>query len=777
MYLWKGGVTMVRRRSALFTGLACFTLPAALFLSVCAVMGFAPFGSSSILIFDLSDQFVEFLCALKHGDVFFSWNTALGGSYIGTFSYYVSSPFSLLTLLCPDEHMPIAVVFLVALKLGLAGLTFSLLLRRHTGRYDLTTLAFSLCYALMSYNMAYAMSFMWLDGVLWLPVLLIGAEDLLNDKRSWVLLTGLVASFVSSWYISYMAGIFCALYLLWRCVCEGYSPVKYILRLAGWVCLAFLLTAWLWLPTAASMFSGKLAEQTAGFTFGFNWPLTTLLYKLLVPGAYDSVTYTGSAFLYCSLLAVLLASLWFFLPHVAKRAKVATLALGVFLLFCLWFAPLDRVWHLFQAPNSFPGRWSFVVSCFILLLAYDALLWLLAHIKRSNFLPTLLVLVLTVDMGANALLIFRGLDAELGFESYASYHDYKVQMQPLADEIRADTRFSRAVSDVQRSRNEPVAFGYKGLTFFSSSYDANVNYILGSLGLSQKWFWSTGLGSTPVTDLLLGVNYHISDGAKPDWYTPVIQSGELTLYRTAISAAPAYFTSLDLLNPVWTGQDTFSRQSGLLAALSGEMPYVFTPIDPVRVDEELSTTWTVVSDGNPIYGHFVPAEGHNAFLYVNGVLHGQVYTNETDCTLYLGAFPPGEAVEVTLITTAPASVRWGSLYTLNNAALTRAAETLSQNALQVTACSNGRLEGTVTATADGWLYTSIPAQPGWTVRVDNNVTEYTALDNALIVVPLTEGEHTVTFSYTTPGLLPGLAMTGLGIMITAALLLQKRKKQ
>ena len=771
---------MSHRRSAFFTGLACFGLSAALFLSVCAVMGFAPFGDSSILIFDLSDQFVEFLCALKHGDVFFSWNTALGGSYIGTFSYYVSSPFSLLTLLCPDEHMPIAAVLLVALKLGLAGLTFSLLLHRRTGRYDLTTLAFSLCYALMSYNMAYAMSFMWLDGVLWLPVLLLGVEDLLDGKRPWVLLAGLVVSFVSSWYISYMTGIFCALYLLWRCVCKGSSPVKCILRLAGWATLGLLLTAWLWLPTAASMFSGKLAEATTPLTIGFNWPLTTLLYKLLGPGAYDSVTYTGSAFLYCSLLSVLLAGLWFFLPHITKRTKLTTLALGGFLLFCLWFVPLDRVWHLFQAPNSFPGRWSFVVSCFILLLAYDALLWLLAHIKEvrlSKFLPALLVLVLTVDMSANALLIFRGLDAELGFESYASYHDYKVQMQPLVDEIRADTEFSRAVSDVQRSRNEPAAFGYKGLTFFSSSYDANVNYILGSLGLAQKWFWSTGLGSTPVTDLLLGVNYHISDGTKPDWYTPVAQSGDLALYRTAISAAPAYFTSLDLLNPVWTGQDTFARQSGLLAALSGEGPYVFTPINPVRVDEELSTTWTVISDGNPLYGHFVPVEGHNAFLYVNGVLHGQVYTNETDCTLYLGTFPLNETVEITLITTAPESVRWGSLYTLNIVALTRAAEALSQNALQVTACSNGRLEGVVTATADGWLYTSIPAQPGWTVRVDNKVTEYTALDNALIVVPLTEGEHTVTFSYTAPGLLPGLSMTGLGVLLAAALLLQKRKKQ
>lgn len=767
-------------RHSRLTGFACFALPTLLFLAVCAAMGFAPFGSSSILIFDLSDQFVEFLCALKHGDVFFSWNTALGGNYIGTFSYYVSSPFSLLTLLCPNEHMPIAVVFLVALKLGLAGLTFSLLLRRRTGRYDLTTLAFSLCYALMAYNIAYAMSFMWLDGVLWLPVLLMGVEDMLDSRPPKTLVLALVFSFVSSWYISYMTGIFCALYLLWRCVCEGKSPFKPLLRLAGWAGLGLLLSAWLWLPTALSMFSGKLAESSAPLAIGFNWPLTTLFYKLLVPGAYDSATYTGSAFLYCSVPAVVLAVAWSFRPGLSRRVKFATLAFGGFLLFSLWFAPFDRIWHLFQTPNSFPGRWSFVVSCFILLLGYDALLWLLDLIKPvrlSRFLPALLALVLALDMGANSLMIFLALDRELGFESFASYHDYKIQMQPLVDEIRANDSFSRAVSDVQRSRNEPAAFGYKGLTFFSSSYDADVNYILGSLGLVQKWFWSTGLGSTPVTDLLLGVNYHISSGVKPLWYTPVAQSGDWTLYRTAVTAAPAYFTELDLLSSIWTGQDSFAHQSGLLAALSGEMPYVFTPIDPVRTDEELSTTWTIVSNGDPIYGYFPPVEDHNALLYVNGVLHEQIYTNETDCALYLGTFPGNETVEITLITGAPEMLRGiSSFYTLDTAALTRAAATLSQNALQVTGCSNGKLEGTVTATANGWLYTSIPAQPGWTVCVDGKATEHTTLDNALIVVPLSAGEHTVTFTYTTPGLYPGLALTGIGILLAAVLLLRKMKR-
>ncbi len=759
-------------------GIGCFTVPAVLFLTLCMAMGFAPFGDSSILIFDLSDQFVEFLCALKQGDVFYSWNIALGGSYIGTFSYYVSSPFSLLTLLCPNEHMPIAVVFLVALKLGLASFTFSLLLRRRTGRYDLTTLAFSVCYALMSYNMAYAMSFMWLDGVLWLPVLLMGTEDLLAGKRPWVLLGGLVVSFVSTWYISYMTGIFCALYLLWRCCCEGRSPVKPVLRLTNWAVLALLLSAWLWLPTAMSMLDGKLAEQSAPLSIGFNWPLSTLFYKLFVPGAYDSVTYTGSAFLYCSVPAVVLALLWFFCPNRSRRARLATLAFGGFLLFCLWFAPLDQVWHLFQPPNSFPGRWSFVVSCFILLLSHDALLWLLELVKPirlSKFLPLLLALVLAVDMGVNAMLIFRGLDEELGFKPYASYHDYKTKIQPLVDEIKAEEQFSRVVSDLQRSRNEPAAFGYKGLTFFSSSYNAHVNSLLGGLGLAQDWFWSTGLGSTPVSDLLLGVGWRISHRAQPAYYERVLQNDFAGLYRTHFSPAPAYFTQVDLSVPsAIPGSDCFRFQNGMLSALCGCYDDFFFPLSSQSTQSELGPRWSFRSQGGPVYARFAGEGQGRTALYVNNAYHGPLFTNETDCIRYLGTFSPGEQVDLDLQTDAIALQVL--ICELDTAALTQAASVLAQNALHVTSCTNGKLEGTVTATADGWLYTSIPAIPGWTVCVDGAKTDHMALLDALIAVPVTAGDHTVTFSYTPPGLIPGLVLTGLGAAVTLALLLQKRKK-
>jgi len=215
----------------------------------------------------------------------------------------------------------------------------------------------------------------------------------------------------------------------------------------------------------------------------------------------------------------------------------------------------------------------------------------------------------------------------------------------------------------------------------------------------------------------------------------------------------------------------------MLSSLSGDHSSVFNPIDSpavARTDEEFATAWRFTSNGDPIYGHFLPVEDHDALLFVNGELHGQIYTNETDCLLYLGTFPAGQPVEVTLITTAPAERRIEVFCELDTAVLTRAANVLEQNALQVTSYSNGKLEGTVTAAADGWLYTSIPAQPGWTVRVDGCVTEHAALHDALILVPLTAGEHTVSFTYTPPGLYAGLSLTAIGLALGLWLLRKKK---
>lgn len=110
------------RTSALL--LACFAVPCAILLLVYWGYGIAPFGEKSLLIMDMSAQYSEFFCGLKNigaqnrrGFVFGRrfWKQSSGG-----FRILFSSPLSFLTLLCPNEAMPVGLAYLTVLKIASA---------------------------------------------------------------------------------------------------------------------------------------------------------------------------------------------------------------------------------------------------------------------------------------------------------------------------------------------------------------------------------------------------------------------------------------------------------------------------------------------------------------------------------------------------------------------------------------------------------------------------------------------------------------------------------
>ena len=74
-----------RRGAALY--LTAFLVPAAVMLWTYASLGLAPWGDKTVLVSDMSSQYVEFFCALKNGELLFSWSKALGTGYLGVFSY------------------------------------------------------------------------------------------------------------------------------------------------------------------------------------------------------------------------------------------------------------------------------------------------------------------------------------------------------------------------------------------------------------------------------------------------------------------------------------------------------------------------------------------------------------------------------------------------------------------------------------------------------------------------------------------------------------------
>ena len=93
---------------------------------------------------------------------------------------------------------------------------------------------------------------------------------------------------------------------------------------------------------------------------------------------------------------------------------------------------------------------------------------------------------------------------------------------------------------------------------------------------------------------------------------------------------------------------------------------------------------------------------------------------------------------------------------------------LSSNIIENTVYEDGYVKGNIEVTADKTLmYTSIPYDEGWSLKVDGEDYDYFKILDGLIGVKLQPGEHEIEFKYKLPGLELGIGISifSLGILL------------
>ena len=751
-----------------------FLIPGLVMLWAFAAAGMAPWGDKTILISDMSTQYVEFFCALKHGDLFFSWSKALGTSYIGVFSYYVSSPLSLLTLLVPNEAMPAGLVFLAALKIALAGLAFSLFAKKRFPIPGAAVVFGAVCYALMSYNAAYAICIMWLDAVIWLPLILLALERILAGRGAGPFAAALTVCFLSTWYISYMVGIFCALYLCARLFVlrpKKEALGKVLCRFFGGAACALGLTAWLWLPTFLAMFNGKFSGGNVGYDGLLACAPLELLGQLRA-GQYSSIGYGAAPYIFCGTAALVLAAAYFFLRRFSRREKIAAGAVLLALAASMLLSPLDKAWHLFQRPNWFPFRYAFVASFFLVYLAVQALPQVLKKTKKrfgaraSRCVAAALICLSAAELLVNTVSILTDLEKQYGSASYQEYWDYYTANARLAAAARenAGDQFFRMGAAEDRGHNSPLSFGYPGITHYSSLYNYDVNELTRKLGFAQSWMWCAYYGSTPVTDALLGVRYVAAPSLMPPGYERVAREGGTTLWKN-LDVLPLAFFGADEAGPL-DGDTPFERQNSILSSLAGEETAVFTLAEAESSVQAGETSFSVMGTGKSLYAD-LSASGLREVL-VNGERVLELGSSEAASVHYIGTPPVGEAWTVTV---RHASGWTGQLWELDHAALHDAVEQV--NGAEVASVEkNGRVRLTAETDRARPLLTTIPAEDGWRAYVDGVRVDTGRWLDTFLQVDVQAGAHEVELRYIAPGLAPGV---GLGALAALGLALSNIK--
>ena len=408
-----------------------FAIPCVGMLIVMMLCRFEPFGSYSMLYSDMYHQyypfFVAFRDALRSGEsLLYTWSVGLGMDYLGLISYYLASPFNLLSMLVPEKWLLEFFSLMMPVKLGLAGLFFALFLRDIFGKNDFSISVFGGFYGLCAWALGFQWNIMWLDTFALLPLVALGTVRLLREKKFILYTLTLFLSIYANYYIGLFTCIF--VFLLFFCyeICRWQGFKRFfqdLCRIACFSALAIGMTAILELPALAALQNTQSSVNK--FPTGFRLNMTTdHTFKGLLDvmrrvtgnmgGGLEPNFKEGLPNLYCGVISVFLAVLYMTCSKVKLRDKLCCLFLLTFFNLSFIIRQLDYIWHGMHFTNMIPYRFSFLYSFVVLYMAYGA--WI--HRKDFGAVRISLAFVISAALLACSDELMEKETLDLGFASF-----------------------------------------------------------------------------------------------------------------------------------------------------------------------------------------------------------------------------------------------------------------------------------------------------------------------------------------------------------------------
>ncbi|MBC8546605.1 YfhO family protein [Clostridiaceae bacterium NSJ-31] len=212
--------------------------------------------------------------AVRSGDIFWNWYTDLGANFIGSYSFYLLfSPFFWLTLLFPTAAVPYLMAPLLVLKTACAALTSYFYIQRFVRDKNYAVIG-ALLYAFSGFT-AYNIFFNHFHEVIvFFPLMLIGLEELLvNDRKGAFAVTVAINAMVNYWFFVGEV-VFVILYYFVRCTgLKG--GFKKILWVAFEGLLGVLISAFALLPSALAVMGNPRTTFPENLLSGWQFWLYT----------------------------------------------------------------------------------------------------------------------------------------------------------------------------------------------------------------------------------------------------------------------------------------------------------------------------------------------------------------------------------------------------------------------------------------------------------------------------------------------------------------------
>ena len=331
---------------------------------------------------------------------------------------------------------------------------------------------------------------------------------------------------------------------------------------------------------------------------------------------------------------------------------------------------------------------------------------------------------------------------------------------------------------------DTALYGYRGITTFSSSNPQNLIKFLNRLG-----YCTNGINScmyrdfVKTTDSLFGIKYLTSSidlENKDDLKRVDLSNQSLKTYENILALPIAFAARSEVKDFVLSkSAGPFNAQELLFRTLSGENEVLFNPytFDENDVDNNVFC----VSNSKPIELQINENSSSDVYIYVECKDAGKITIRNGDKSfeqknvrepyiINIGKVNKGQTVSVIVVPPAekPDLKLRGCVYAteINEDGFEKIFAFFKKSPLEISSFSDTRINGKISTNDGGVLFTSIPYDEGWTVKIDGKRVETFAVGSALLGCEIDSGIHTVELSFSPRGFVLGIVVSIISILLT-----------
>ena len=810
-----------------------FIVPILIMLISCIVNKTYPFGKEILPKYDGYYQYAGFTSYYKNvllgnESLFYSFKGLLGYNFYATSIYYMFNPTNLLCIFSTSENILEYYTFIILLRIGLSGFTMCKYLKyKFKNQSNLRYIIFSISYALMAYNVCYFFNYMYFDTVVLFPIVVLGLDKLIYERKNRLYIISLTLSIISNFYIGYMVCIFSLLYFIYNIFI--YKLDKDIIKdfiisslLSGFMCMIIII------PEASELLKGKALLYTSSKTeyFKFNMNFLNIFYKFL-PGSTSNYDLKyGMVNIYVSLFVIILVIKYFFNKKISKKERITTLIFILFFLFSISFNLLDFAWQLFQRPIWYPNRYIFTFSFFLITIAMKEItnityktnikenliiiisfilltLYSIISLKIHNdnlkiisyilgiililqytfFLNNknakyLLVMLFFIEVTTNAIFTLKIMGKTTTMTQYKTNEEINEKAVKHIKEIEnKDNNFYRMELSTSTVHNSPSLLNYNGINHFNSVKNAKTLNFLNKFNYQVTDDTSVEFNNyNPYLTSLLGIKY--INGSKDEMYYENVYNENSYMYLNKDALSLGYM----IYNKKFKeSNSSYQNTENLINSMLNTDIKRYKVIDNFNGEDteikEIDNKKYVISKTS-IKIEMEDKASNSMFLIpsrnITFVANYSIFINDEEIKDAVIKQSPifvnkGDTYKIiiksNLSKTELNSLKW---YQIDYDKYIETINELKKNEFNITKYNkDNHIEGNIDVNNDkNVLLLTIPYDKGWNIYVDDNKVNYDICFDSFICLDLDKGKHNIKMNYVPSGFIVGLIISSLAFIVT-----------